>query len=395
MNGPLFRMTAALVVAQLWAGAALRAQASRDSLRRGNPAAGRRVFHDQGCVRCHSVWGSGGRLGPDLATVGAGRSMLQFAGLFWNHTPRMIETVRRGGFQWPRLSAAELSDVMSYLYYVKLFDEPGDAVLGERWFRAGRCVQCHRVGDIGGRVGPSLDRYARYVAPIPLAQGMWNHGPAMQAAQRSRGVTRPTFAGREMADIQAFIRSASTAPRPPVVFLEPPDPDRGRLLFVSKGCANCHGRAGRGSQWGPDLRSATVRLRMSEIAGVLWNHSFEMSAAMQARGVSFPRFEGSEMADVIAFLYYLRFDEAPGDSARGAAVFRRLRCSGCHQPGRDSVGPDLTRSNVVMAPMRLAAAMWNHAPAMYDEMRARVVEWPRFEGDEMRDLAAYLRSRVR
>ncbi len=31
---------------------------------------------------------------------------------------------------------------------------------------------------------------------------------------------------------------------------------------------------------------------------------------------------------------------------------------------------------------------------MFDEMRTRVVEWPRFEGNEMRDLAAYLRSRV-
>jgi hypothetical protein len=36
--------------------------------------------------------------------------------------------------------------------------------------------------------------------------------------------------------------------------------------------------------------------------------------------------------------------------------------------------------------------MWNHAPAMYDRVQVERIEWPRFEADEMRDLAAYLRS---
>jgi hypothetical protein len=36
--------------------------------------------------------------------------------------------------------------------------------------------------------------------------------------------------------------------------------------------------------------------------------------------------------------------------------------------------------------------MWNHAPAMYDRTRMERVEWPRFEGEEMRDLSAYLQQ---
>ncbi|HET9515248.1 MAG TPA: c-type cytochrome, partial [Gemmatimonadales bacterium] len=328
MRPPRWRASAARVavpgtiLALLFGGAAM----AQETLR-GNPSAGRQIFVDRGCVQCHSIWGNGGTLGPDFAVVGASRSMQQLAGLFWNHTPRMIETVRRRGIQWPTFTDAELADIISYVYYVKLFDVPGDPVLGERWFREKRCVLCHAVGGAGGRVGPPLDPYARYVAPIILAEGMWNHGPAMQAQQVARGVPIPSFVGREMADIQAYIRRTSALVGRDVEFLQPPDPGAGERLFTTKGCARCHGAAGRGTADGPDLRTATLRLRVSEIAGVLWNHSFQMSAAMRARGFGFPRFQGTEMADVIAFLYYLRFNETGGDARAGQTVFAQKGCA--------------------------------------------------------------------
>ncbi|HYL20924.1 MAG TPA: c-type cytochrome [Gemmatimonadales bacterium] len=359
----------------------------------GNPTAGRRIFLERGCVQCHSIWGNGGTLGPDFAVVGAGRSMAQLAGEFWNHTPRMIATLRRQGVEWPTFTEPELADIIRYIYYVKLFDEPGDPDLGAQWFREKRCVQCHAIGGTGGDVGPGLDRYARFIAPIMLAEGMWNHGPAMQHQQTARGVPIPTFMGREMADIQAYIRRASSLRDREVVFLEPPNPATGERLFVAKGCVRCHGTGGRGTAYGPDLRTATLRLRVSEIAGVLWNHSFQMSAAMASRGFSFPEFQGTEMADVIAFLYYLRFNEVGGDAREGSTVFGRKGCTNCHAlDGRPATGPDLTRSQAVMAPLSLATAMWNHAPAMFDVAQTRQVEWPRFERDEMRDLSAFLRS---
>lgn len=359
----------------------------------GDPVAGRRIFVERGCVRCHSIWGNGGTLGPDFALVGAGRSLQQLAGLFWNHTPRMIEAVRQRGVQWPTLSEQELADLISYIYYVKLFEEPGDPELGERWFREKQCARCHSVGGAGGRVGPTLDVYARYIAPIMLAQGMWNHGPAMQARQSAAGVQLPSFVGRQMADIQAYIRRASSLRGRDVQLLAPPDPNEGRQLFAAKGCVRCHGRNGRGTAFGPDLRTATQRLRVSEIAGELWNHSSRMAAAMRSRGIEFPRFGGTEMADVIAFLYYLRFYETEGDGRAGALVFSRKGCSSCHMgDGRPPIGPDLSESEAVLRPLGLAAAMWNHAPAMYARIREENIQWPRFEGEEMRDLSVYLRS---
>ncbi|HEY6061649.1 MAG TPA: c-type cytochrome [Gemmatimonadales bacterium] len=359
----------------------------------GTPTVGARIFVDRGCVHCHSIWGNGGTLGPDFAVVGAGRSMQQLAGEFWNHTPRMIVTLRRQGVRWPTFTESELADVISYIYYVKLFDPPGDADLGAQWFREKRCVECHAVGGTGGHVGPALDSYARYIAPIMLAEGMWNHGPAMQEAQTEHRIPIPTFLGREMADIQAYIRSASSLRDRAVVLLQPPNPANGERLFSAKGCVRCHGPGGRGTRYAPDLRTATLRLSVSEIAGVLWDHSFRMSAAMQARGFAFPRFQGTEMADVIAFLYYLRFNETGGDAREGAQVFAHKGCTNCHVlDGRPATGPDLTRAAAVRTPLGLATAMWNHAPAMFDVAQSRQVEWPGFEGDEMRDLSAFLHT---
>jgi cytochrome c2 len=384
-------LPAALLVAACLAGApALWGQAALSV--RGDPASGSRIFIERGCERCHSIWGNGGTLGPDFAVAGTGRSLQQLAGLFWNHTPRMIETVRRRGLPWPTFTEAELADLISYIYYVKLFDRPGDPGLGERWFREKRCGECHSLGGRGGRIGPALDSYARYIAPIVLAEGMWNSGAMMQTRQAALGTATPVFVGRELADIQAYIRQASSLRPRDVVMLEPPNPDAGRRLFAAKGCAHCHGAAGSGSASGPDLRAATQRLQVSEIAGRLWNHSAQMAAAMRARSILFPRFQGTEMADVIAYLYYLRFYETGGNTSAGELVFTRKGCATCHAEGGQAIGPALAGSVAARTPLALATAMWNHAPAMYDRTRMERVEWPRFEGEEMRDLSAYLQQ---
>jgi cytochrome c2 len=97
------------------------------------------------------------------------------------------------------------------------------------------------------------------------------------------------------------------------------------------------------------------------------------------------------MADLISYLYYLRFYESEGDLVAGERAFNGKGCSGCHPAVGDSaVGPTLSESEAILSPLGLATAMWNHAPAMYDLIE--VEWWPRFEGEEMRDLSVYLRS---
>ena len=88
----------------------------------GDPFRGREVFKDKGCVRCHSVWGHGGTLGPEITVAVAGKTWDELVGDFWNHTPRMIDEGSERGYPWPTLERGEMADILSYLYYLRLFD---------------------------------------------------------------------------------------------------------------------------------------------------------------------------------------------------------------------------------------------------------------------------------
>ena len=44
---------------------------------KGDPARGAQIFQQSGCRRCHAVAGDGGIIGPDLAAIGAARSLTQ------------------------------------------------------------------------------------------------------------------------------------------------------------------------------------------------------------------------------------------------------------------------------------------------------------------------------
>ena len=55
------------------------------------------------------------------------------------------------------------------------------------------------------------------------------------------------------------------------------------------------------------------------------------------------------------------------------------------------MGPDLANVASNRNPVGWVAAMWNHAPGMLQAMTGRGVPFPRFEGNEMADLQAYIR----
>lgn len=360
----------------------------------GDPQKGQRHFEEKGCIRCHRVDGRGGTVGPDLSRVGQQRHLFQIAGLLWNHSPHMAAKMRELGISRPVFSGSEMADLMAFLYSLNYFDKPGDPNRGARLFSEKRCVTCHAVGGKGGKVGPSLDRLKNFSSPVLMAQAMWNHGPQMQARMGALGVPRPVFVEGEMADILAFIRKEGGRQILPTRDAVPDDPREGWKLFTIKGCTRCHAIHGQGGKVGPDLGGQRLPQTPSGLAGLLWNHGPRMWAKMGELRVPVPTFSGTEMADLVAYLYFVGFFDPPGDPTRGRGVFVSKGCVRCHAVNGKggTVGPDLARSEAVLSPVEAARLMWNHAPFMEARMKELGISWPLFEANEMADLLAYLTS---
>ena len=175
------------------------------------------------------------------------------------------------------------------------------------------------------------------------------------------------------------------------MYFEPGSPRRGRDLFTSKRCVTCHAIEGAGGRGGPDLGTRGQELVESvpAIAGLMWNHSQGMSAEFERRGISRVNFSGQEMADIIAYLYFVNYANVRGTPARGAQLFVD-KCSVCHAIGAKRVGPDLSSVPELTNPIAIMAAMWNHSALMDKELRKRGLAWPLLAPGEAADLTAFL-----
>jgi cytochrome c551/c552 len=363
----------------------------------GDPMQGKTLLSSKGCLTCHSIWGAGGELGPDFAQVISGKNLPEILGDFWNHTPKMIDYARGEGVQWPRFNRKEMENVISYLYYLNIFDNPGDPEEGRVVFHRKACDHCHSVGPFGEGLVKPIDRFARYITPMPLAQAMWNKGDVMTAMQREQGIEMPWFEGREMADIQAFIRRYGDRGGEPTEFRQPPNPFRGEELFHEKKCDRCHSMSGKSSKKKisirgvPSLERVAFKRTLSEISGVLWDHSYKMRAKMRSVGIRFPLLEDNEMVDLIAYLYYYPFYRQVGNADKGRKMFTQKGCVRCHNP-MDVAGrlkPEGV-AEVKSYYIGFATAMWNHAPTMRQMYQRQKFQWPKFYGDEMQDLVTFI-----
>jgi mono/diheme cytochrome c family protein len=176
--------------------------------------------------------------------------------------------------------------------------------------------------------------------------------------------------------------------------LLPADPLEGSRLFTGKGCIRCHAVHGAGGTRGPDLGRRILNRPLLEIAGVMWNHSPAMEQVFQEKRVPRPRFEPGEMASLLSFLYYLGSLDPPGDAATGARLFGQKGCEICHSLGGKggSVGPRLDKYSRYTSPLFLTSALWDHGKRMAETMERLKVPRPTFQGTDIPDLLAYIRS---
>ena len=358
----------------------------------GNPLEGSRLFSEKGCLRCHAINGVGGVGGPDLGQGILKRSLLDIAGVMWNHSPGMAHVIEERRAARPVFQAPEMASLLSFLYYIGSLDAPGDAVTGERLFREKQCQTCHSLGGKGGKQGPALDGYSRYASPIYLSVGLWNHGKAMAGVMEALRVSRPTFDKNNIPDLFAYIRSfGRSAER---IYAQPGSPRNGEKLFVQKHCIECHSVTPQGDPTRANLRARLIKGSLMTIAGAMWNHGPKMWADMARRGVPLSTLTAEEMSDIIGYLYFLQFIDPPGVAERGRKVFQEKRCGQCHLSSEKGVaqGADFAKSDKLKTQLEVVTEMWNHASTMEATMLKESLEWPVFRGGEMADLIAYLIS---
>jgi mono/diheme cytochrome c family protein len=271
----------------------------------GNPKTGEQLFTAKRCVQCHSVGGKGGSGGPALDALKRSNSPVLVAARMWSHGPQMAEAMKAKGIERPTFKRNELVDVVAYITATAK-DPGGDSAQvvpgtperGEKLFRDKQCATCHTIGGKGGKVGPELGR-AHHVSLTQFAGLMWNHGPAMWARMKERGIEVPSLSGQEMADIVAYLYTSH--------YFDPAagNSARGQQVLQSKGCVACHSVRGKGGKVAGDLATSTVVGTPSSLVAAMWNHSRAMEDRAQKQGIKLPTLKGQELADLSAYLQAL------------------------------------------------------------------------------------------
>lgn len=356
--------------------------------------AGWDVFAKGGCGKCHGIRGVGGGIGPDLGRIETGKSFFELGAAMWNHLPRMGAKMRELGIERPRLTPVELSNVIAFLFTAQYYDELGDAKVGERLYTVKGCILCHEVGGRGERVGPGLDFLKRANSPVLVAAAMWNHGPEMADAMKAKGMVRPTFQGKEMVDLVAFIVAAAKDGAGATAQVVPGTPERGQKVFSEKRCVVCHSVGGKGGKVGPDLGRRGHHVSLVRFAALMWNHGLTMWARMKERGIEVPRLAGQEMADIVAYLYVSHYFDQAASAERGRQLLQSKGCLTCHSVrGKGGkISADFATSKLVGSPAGLIAGMWNHSRYMEAQVQRQEIPWPILTGRELADIAAYLAS---
>jgi mono/diheme cytochrome c family protein len=175
-------------------------------------------------------------------------------------------------------------------------------------------------------------------------------------------------------------------------YLLPGNVKEGWKAFTTKKCNLCHSILGEGGKGGPDLGTLPeFYVSQAQLAALMWNHGPEMWGRMAAKKIPFQKMERKEMADLFAFLYFIRYMDEPGDPQKGKALMEAKGCMKCHTVKEGAKG-DLSRWGMYVNPILWAQMMWNHGPQMEAEMKTKGIPLVEFKGSEMVDLIAYIRT---
>jgi cytochrome c2 len=253
----------------------------------GDAGRGKRAFQSRGCAGCHGLTGIVNPKAKPVSQWPALTDPLALVNAMWNHRAEMLAESLARGAGLPRLDVQDLTDILVYLRNlpetrsregVFRFDvTPTDQPV----FQSAGCARCHQTVE-------ALAQTVHGQTLTGIAVEMWNHAPAMAAA----GAPLAPLAPGEM---QALVSSFWAAR----FFEDAGRPKAGAGVFAAKKCGVCHQNASSGV---PQLPIARREFGGAAMLSALWKHGPNMLDQMKIKGVAWPRFEGKQMADLIAYL---------------------------------------------------------------------------------------------
>jgi mono/diheme cytochrome c family protein len=352
-----------------------------------NPMAGRIVFEGMGCIKCHAVDGYGGTIGPDLGPANFFGGYYDVASRLWNHAPQMAIRSLSMGWKWSTLTTRQIDELITFLFYLRYLGETGSVSQGKQLVRAKGCLHCHTIGDDAPSRGIAFDQLDEFASPMYIAQSIWNHGPEIQRRMEEIGLKRPVFKDDEINHISTYFQELSRGKPVRTQYISIGNPKVGAQLFMTKGCATCHAVSQSEDSRGTRLPDMNLNRSVTAIAGTMWNHIHLMVQAMHEEDLKWPSFEASELADLMAYLYFFDYIGTTGDAKAGQEVFKAKQCIRCH--GSDQPRA-LSPSIELNSPTELIRTMWNHVPFMHEEAVAKNIAWPELTASEFQNLYTYL-----
>jgi len=258
----------------------------------GDAGRGKRAFESAGCAGCHGLTSSpdAGAKSPAAKPVREWDALADPIALLdamWNHRGQMEAATASKGIALPQIGAQDLTDMLVYLRNLpgtreqtgSFRIEAGEA--GDAVFQSAGCAKCHHtVGALAAQVqGKTLTE---------IAAEMWNHAPRMAAA----GAPAVNLSPSQMRDLVSSFWAAK-------FFEDSGHPAMGSRVFTSKNCTVCHNDASSGA---PRLPIQGRDFTGAAMVSVLWRHGPRMLDQMKSKGIGWPRFDGAQMADLIAYL---------------------------------------------------------------------------------------------
>ena len=248
-----------------------------------------------------------------------------------------------------------------------------DARRGAEFFKTQGCVACHGVKGVGEGKAPDLGkRLDRNYTPAGIAAQMWSHAPIMWANMSKDSVPVPQFTTAQAGDLFAYFYSAR-------YFEKPGEAERGKRLFQSKHCSECHATTAGSKSVGPPVERWESLAAPIVLIEHMWNHQALMKGAMADRHITWPRLTSQELTDMLVYLQNLPqtrnadlFLVLPNPD-EGAGLFVEKGCAECH---KDALAMESRLGDSTLTDV--AAAMWNHAPQMREPPpQLTIVEWRR------------------